>query len=299
MSKNLAPVALFVYKRPEHTARTLEALANNRLAEDTELFVFAEAAANEYETKAVKQVAELFKVPLGFAKTTFLAKNSHAGLAASIIGAVTQLLNNYDSLIIMEDDLVTAPGFLTYMNDGLELYKDEPQVASIHGYSPVYASELPETYFLRGADCWGWGTWRRAWNKFEPDANKLLQKFTASEKHIFDFEETYPYIEMLKKQAAGKLDSWAIRWYASAFLNNMYTLYPKQTLVENIGIDGSGTHCGSMVRSVPLNRHYKGITPVKVEQCYMAYKLMADYFHDTMPPNDFISRLKRFLLSWL
>ena len=140
----------------------------------------------------------------------------------------------------MEDDLVVSPYFLDYMNQGLNLYAFDDKVASIHGYCYPFNQKIKdETFFLRGADCWGWATWRRAWNFFEKDGQKLLKQLKDKKlTHQFDLDGAYPYTKIKKKH-----DSWAVRWHASAFLENMLTLYPSESLVQNIGNDGTGVHC--------------------------------------------------------
>jgi len=126
----------------------------------------------------------------------------------------------------------------------LELYRDDQEVASIHGHSYPVGEDLPETFFIRGSDCWGWATWSRAWKHFQPDGRLLLEQLQRrGECREFDFGGSFPYVRMLKEQILGKNDSWAIRWYASAFLAGMLTLYPAKSLVANIGFDGSGEHC--------------------------------------------------------
>jgi hypothetical protein len=157
---------------------------------------------------------------------------------------VTSVCNEYGRAIVLEDDLVTSRWFLTYMNSALDLYADDPRVASIHGYCYPVTQTLPETFFLRGADCWGWATWSRAWRTFEPDGARLLE--ALSERKLlraFDLDGNYAFSEMLRRQIAGKNDSWAVRWHASCFLADMLTLYPGRSLIQNIGNDSSGTHC--------------------------------------------------------
>jgi len=132
------------------------------------------------------------------------------------------------------------------MNDGLEKYQDQNQVISIHGYVFPTEQALAETFFLKGADCWGWATWRRGWKLFEADGQKLLDQLKQRAlTRQFDFDGSYPYTRMLRLQIDGKNNSWAIRWYASAFLQDRLTLYPGRSLVHNIGLDASGEHCPS------------------------------------------------------
>jgi hypothetical protein len=129
------------------------------------------------------------------------------------------------------------------MNNGLDRYSETPEVASIHAYAFPVREPLPETFFLRGSDCWGWATWARAWKVFEPDGARLLAALRSQGlTRQFDFDGSYGYTRMLEDQIAGRNDSWAVRWYASAFLAGMLTLYPGRSLVRNIGNEGSGTH---------------------------------------------------------
>lgn len=241
---NLAPVSLFVYNRLDHTIQTIEALQKNLLAAETSLFIFSDAPKNEEKTDAVYEVRNYIKTIDGFKSVTIVERNSNYGLARSIIEGVTSIVSEYGRVIVLEDDLVTSPYFLKYMNDGLNVYDKNDDLASIHGY--VYPIDgLPETFFMRGADCWGWATWKDKWAMFEPDGVKLLDELKRKNLiNRFDFNGTYSYSKMLADQISGKNNSWAIRWYASAFLNNKYTLYPGKSLILNIGNDGSGTHCG-------------------------------------------------------
>lgn len=240
---NYAPIALFVYNRPWHTQQTSEALQKNELAKETELFIFSDAPKNDAAIHSVNEVRAFIKTLQGFKKVTIIEREKNWGLANSIIDGVTAIVNQYGKVIVLEDDLVTSPCFLNYMNHNLDLYQNDDQVASIHGY--VYPiNGLPETFFIRGADCWGWATWKRAWDVFEADGNKLLtQLYDKSLQKEADFNNSYAYTQMLEHQVKGLNDSWAIRWYISAFLNDMLTLYPGQSYVHNIGNDDSGTHC--------------------------------------------------------
>lgn len=240
-----APVTLFVYNRLDHTRRTIDALKQNILAEDSELIVFSDAAKSEMQDEAVHEVRKYIRTIDGFKSVTIIERMSNLGLARSIIDGVTTIVNKYGRIIVLEDDMVTSPYFLTYMNEALVKYADDDRVISIHGYVYPVKEALPEAFFLRGADCWGWATWHRGWACFNSDGQFLLDELKRRKLiHAFDYNGTYPFSTMLEGQIKGTNDSWAVRWYASAFLAGKLTLYPGRSLVHNIGNDNSGTHCG-------------------------------------------------------
>lgn len=245
---NPAPIALFVYNRPEETQQTIEALRKNELARESDLFIFSDGARSDLAKPGVDAVREYIHTITGFKSVTITERPENWGLSRSIITGVTDLVQHFGRIIVMEDDLVTTPYFLRYMNDGLNLYENDTRVASLHGFIYPTGQTLPETFFLRGADCWGWATWKRAWDMFEPDGGKLL--IELNEKNLtyeFDLDGSYGFTSMLRRQATGQTDSWAIRWHAATFLKNMLTLYPGTSLVDNIGqgSSGKGTHTGA------------------------------------------------------
>lgn len=253
----LAPIVLFTYNRPRHLRQTVEALQKNELANDSELFIFSDGPKPGAEEK-VKEVREYIKTIDGFKKVTIIEREKNWGLANSIIDGVTKIVNEYGKTIVLEDDLLTSPYFLRFMNEALEMYKDEPKVASIHGY--IYPIDgLPETFFIRGADCWGWATWKNKWVIFEKDGKKLLDEVKKRNlQKEADFNGSYGFTQMLEDQIKGKNNSWAVRWYFSAFLRDMLTLYPGQSYVQNIGMNSEGTHCKveTNVFDVVLNQSF-------------------------------------------
>lgn len=241
-----APIILFVYNRIDHTEKTIKALQANELAADSELYIYADAPKNEEARAAVNEVRAFIKTITGFKKVCIRLREANIGVHDNIIMGVTEVINEHGRAIVLEDDLVTSAYFLKYMNEALEYYQNEEQVISIHGYSYQTAQKLKEVFFLKGADCWGWATWKRGWDLMELDGQRLLDQFTSEElKTEFNFENTYPYIQALERQAKGITKDWDIRWYASAFLLGKLTLYPGQSLVRNIGHDASGTHCAA------------------------------------------------------
>lgn len=285
-----APIALFVYNRVDHTKKTIEALQKNFLAEQSELFVFCDDAKNSDGMKAVRAVRDYVQTISGFKKITIIEREKNFGLATSIIGGVSEIIEKFGRIIVLEDDMVTSKYFLTFMNEGLNFYESEEKVISIHGYIYPVKNTLPESFFLRGADCWGWATWKRGWDLFEKNGAKLLaelqQKNLAKK---FDFDGTYHYTKMLEDQIAGKNNSWAIRWYASAFLANKLTLYPGKSLVQNIGIDGSGTHCGdSSSFNIELGQEKIFLTKIPLSENYEAREAIKKFFK---PKKSFIEKI--------
>ncbi|MEO6001395.1 MAG: hypothetical protein ABIN89_31375 [Chitinophagaceae bacterium] len=281
--KHLTPIILFVYNRPEHTKKTLDALAANHLAAESELFIYVDGLKSGAQIKDIQKTQEVKKLAEAenrFKKTTIIASDFNKGLASSIIDGVTKTLVTNDRVIVLEDDLETSEYFLHFMNDTLAFYQEDNEVACISGYIYPVDEKLPETFFLRGADCWGWATWKRAWDLFEPDGKYLLDQLTKKKLlYDFNFFDSYPYSKMLKDQIAGKNNSWAVRWYASAYLHEKLTLYPSTSFVRNIGIDGSGTHSGK--RDFWQSKHLTGkihlekITPLEDKDAKL---IVARYF---------------------
>ena len=243
-----APIALFAYKRPVHLRRTWESLRANHGAAQSDLIVYCDGAKTAADVAAVSAtIAEVRRLAAegGFRSVEVVARLVNHGLARSIIAGVSAAVERWGRVIVVEDDLLTSPHFLTFMNDGLDLYADDERVASVHGYLYPVTVPASQTFFLRGADCWGWATWQRAWRHFREDGAMLLIEIErGGHARRFDYNGMRRLVGMLKDQVAGRNNSWAIRWHASAFLNDMYTLYPTRSLVQNIGNDASGTHCG-------------------------------------------------------
>jgi hypothetical protein len=292
----LAPVALFIYNRLWHTEQTVSALASNLLADQTDLIIFSDGPKGDSNASQVQEVRDYVKTIRGFKSIEIIESDINKGLAKSIISGVCRTLERHEKIVIVEDDMITSPFFLSYMNRALDLYENNAEVISIHGYVYPVSQALPETFFLKGADCWGWATWRRGWELFNPDGEFLLKELKRKKlTKKFDFYGAYPFTRMLKKQISGKNDSWAIRWYASAFLQNKLTLYPGTSLVQNIGNDTSGTHSwdnnrffhNTLAQNVSI-----GNPPVK-ENVHVK-TIIANYLRSSHPSvgKKIISRLK-------
>ena len=241
--QNPAPIALFVYNRPEHTRRTLSYLQKNLLADESRLFIYSDGPKNDEDKAKVDEVRQLASEVTGFKTVKVINRQKNLGLANSIIAGVTQLVNEYGKVIVFEDDLLSSVYTLQYFNDALIKYAEEQEVMHIGAYMyNLKNKSLPQTFFYRAATSWGWATWAHAWKSFEPDADVLMKQFNAKKIDQFSIDGTMNFWKQLEHFKAGKNDSWAIRWYASIFLKGGLTLNPSTSFILNIGHDGSGVH---------------------------------------------------------
>ncbi|MEJ8566894.1 hypothetical protein [Elongatibacter sediminis] len=241
-----APIALFVYNRPEHARRTLEALSRNDGAERSCLYIFADGLAQEADAmdrRNHREVRRLIRERPWCGRVEIIEADVNRGLKESICTGISRVLESYDRVIVLEDDIEISPGFLRYMNGALDLYADEDQVFQISGFMVKNWPWIQSTGFLRVSTSWGWGTWRRAWKHYRADAENLLIEVGRKGRTQFDLDGYSFHFEELERNVRGELNTWAVRWYASIFLLNGLCLYPRKTLVRNIGFDGSGVHC--------------------------------------------------------
>lgn len=241
----LAPIVLFVYNRPWHTRQTVEALQKNDLAKDSDLFIYSDAAKDESTRNSVDEVRSYIEDIDGFKSITIIKREKNWGLAKSIIDGVTNIVNRYDKIIVLEDDLVTSKYFLKFMNKALEFYEDKKRVWHISGYTPPFDKKnITKHFFIYPTSCWGWGTWSKNWSFFKKDSKYFMKNFDRNKIYDFNIKGSYPYYSHIVLNHKNKIDTWAIFWYASVFLHNGLSLHPINSYVQNIGFDKSGTHCG-------------------------------------------------------
>ena len=243
----LAPIVLFTYNRAVHSQKVLDALSLNPEAKDSVLFIYCdgekagETAKNKMKIEETRLVA---KNETRFKEIYVIEQSLNKGLADSIIDGVTEIVNKYGKIIVLEDDIQTSPGFLKYMNDALKVYEDVEKVMHISGYMFPVHEKMSETFFIQPTSCWGWGTWSRAWLKFEKNPKKQIDLIAYKGWNKFTINGSNPaYRNHLEMNLNGILNTWAIFWYASVYLNDGVSLHPYPSLVQNIGFDGSGVHC--------------------------------------------------------
>lgn len=244
---NYAPVVLFVYNRPDHTQRALNALSNNSLASESDLYIFSDAPKNPKAADSVQRVRDIIKSISGFKTVTIIQRDVNFGLQKSISEGVTDIVRRYGKIIVLEDDLITHKQFLEFMNKGLDLYKDNKDVYQVTGYSHISGGKnltgdaiQNAAYFLKITSTWGWGTWADSWEIFFQGLKDIEKLSNRKVKYEFNYDNSYNYYKMLNDTIAGKAKSWGIVWYWNLFKNNGLTLHPTETLIDQIGFDGTG-----------------------------------------------------------
>lgn len=240
-----APVIMFIYNRPAHTRRTLEALSNNYGADKTTLYIFADGAqenATQEDLKRIEQVRYL-ALEKPWCREVFLTvREKNMALEDNVINGVTEIMSKHEKAIILEDDIITSTYFLNYCNDGLEMYRDDKRVFSINGFMVPIDFQTPFETFLCpvATSSWGWATWADRWALFETNPAAIQdmkgQKLLEDRFNVGGMNKTYMLYYM---------NTWDIRWYYTAFIRNGLGLFPTKSLTMNIGFDGSGTHKGN------------------------------------------------------
>ncbi len=238
-------IVLFVYNRPKHTLKTLETLKNNIGSENYDLFIFSDGPKTLADENKISEVRDTLKTAEGFRSVRITESSENKGLAESVIGGVSKVLEIYESVIVLEDDIITSKHFLNYMSAGLSLFKNAGNIYSISGYSfPLKTETVSDEniYLLPRPSSWGWGTWREKWSTADweiKDYKAFLKSNVAIRKFNSGGDDLTP---MLINQMSGKIDSWAVRWAFHHYKNNAYCVYPRYSLAANTGNDNSGVH---------------------------------------------------------
>ena len=241
-----APIAIFVYRRADHARRMLHSMRQNPLTSRSPVTIYCDGPRGDHDAQAVAQVRAAVR-ELAPAHARVVERDANLGLSRSVIAGVTETVQRHGEAIVIEEDLELSPVALDYFNAALARYRDEARVMHIAGYMYPVRETLPETFFYREATCYGWATWARAWEKFEPDASRIRDALRErGAQREFDLGGTYDFSGMLDLQIDGRIDSWAIRWHGSLWLHGGLALHPGRSLVRNTGFDGSGENCGDL-----------------------------------------------------
>lgn len=298
--QKLAPIIVFVYNRPIHTRKMLAALENARLASQSNIYIFSDGAKDATNIDLVNQVRAIIREPRNFNNINITERSKNIGLANNVINGVQSVISSYGKAIVLEDDLIISKYGLEYFNDALTAYQYDENVMGISGYMyPIKdKSALDESFFFRVANSWGWATWDRAWQHFEADITISTKDFSKSDIKRFTVDNSENFWRQVKQFKAGTINSWAIRWYLSVFNRNGLILYPRDSMIQNIGTDGSGTHSDSdNVYHVALADKPISNFPNKIEEHKAAYDEIR-YFYKHRK-GSFFERLIRYIKKYL
>lgn len=294
----ISPVILFAYNRLAHTRLTLESLCANSYASLSDLYVFLDgpktAADKEIQSEILKLVNSFLK---SFKSVKVVRRDLNIGLAQNILDGVTSVLAKYQSVIVLEDDLILSSKFLEYMNSALNYYHDNDSVYHISGYG-FPAKGLSSDYFmLKHAFSWGWGTWSRAWENLITSDEELLDLVRKSGlMNEFNWEGNYDMEGQLIRNINSIKKTWAIKWYATIFLNKKLSLVPKKSYVQNIGLDGTGDNCGvtSKYNIDDLNDAVLAFKSVEVKECAKSRRVYNSFYKNIRKKSKMVS-LRNFI----
>lgn len=258
---DLAPIVLFCYNRPWHVEQTLNALSLNHGADQSVLYIFCDGPKAEATPKQIEKINEVRKVvrQKKWCKDVIIKEaSSNKGLANSIIDGVSEVIDQHGKVIVLEDDLITSPYFLKYMNKALDYYEKIMGVFSISANRPPLSKmHIPNDYPYDVFACLrsystGWATWKDRWEKVDWTMS-YLDEFLLHPEQVSAFNRCGDDMtEMLHMQREGKIDSWAIRFSFAHFQHHAVAISPCFSYVSNIGFDGSGIHSG-IIRDIYEN----------------------------------------------
>lgn len=247
--------------------QTLSALEQCDGFESSRVHVFSDGARADHEDEVavVREVRSWLKDWCDRHGAELHVATANQGLRVSVTSGVSALLEAYDRVIVLEDDIIVSPSFLSFMNQALHAYEGHANVFQVSGYFVPHKKRLPAIGFLGVPACWGWATWRRAWQYYRDDPQELLAEVRTRDTHAFDIRGSYGYLDALERNAAGTLNTWAVRWYASVFLRSGLTIYPGRSLTRNIGFGDGATNCGPGTMAHVFARQPIEMKPVRVD----------------------------------
>ncbi len=301
--RQFSPVVMFVYAKPEHTRKTIESLAKNPEASNTDLFIYSDAAKSDKDSIAVREVRNIVSSVSGFKSVSLCFRSENIGLASNIMDGVSKVCEKYGRVIVIEDDIVTSPCFLAYMNAALAKYADDKRIWHVTGWNypfpDNYMSES-DAYLWRMMNCWGWGTWNDRWVHFRKNPEELISTFSKDDIFKFNIDGAFNFWSQVEDNYNGKINTWAIFWYATIFNNNGLCLNPVRSMVKNIGIDGSGENCNdSDIYKTILSSNFGYRWPNKIIEDKSALEVIRKFYISNTPSlmQRIFNKFKRTLLK--
>jgi|TARA_Y100000389_G_scaffold204658_1_gene258677 hypothetical protein len=238
--KHLAPIAFICYNRYDHLTKSLKSLKRNKLAKNSKIYIFSDGPKNSDDIKKINKIRSYLKKLKGFKSKTYFFRKKNMGNKLNIVSSVNEVLKKNSKIIVVEDDLVVSGSFLFFMNNCLNYYSDQKKIWHINGWSyPFLRNNKDDIIFLKSMNCWGWATWKNRWNKISLNEEKYISIFSKKMIHNFDIESSTNNWSQMIRNKKKLLNTWAVFWHATIFSHNGITIYPKFSLVKNIGTDGS------------------------------------------------------------
>lgn len=242
-----APVAVFAFNRADLLRRTLSSLRACVGLGDRRIVIYCDGPRHGVETDiaATKEVRAVAREWQGVSHVDIVASDHNRGLRPSIVSGVREILEQHSGVIVLEDDILVSRWFLQFMDLALERFAKVDRVWQVSGWSAPTGLRRPKSGFLRVPGCWGWATWKRAWDQYCDDSKILLEAIQAGDVSRFNIDDSYDYLTALRRNAEGVQNTWHVRWYASMFRQHAMAVYPGNSLTRNIGFDNRGTNCGA------------------------------------------------------
>lgn len=297
---NLAPVAIFVYNRPEHTKKMLDSLKENHLAVETEIYIFIDGIKTKDHYYRNEKVKEICNSIVGFKRIHIIERVINFGLAKNIVDGVDFVINKHGKIIVLEDDIVTSRFFLNFMNDALDLYENIQDVWHISGWTYPDLKSSEQVFLWRLMNCWGWATWIDRWQHFEKNPKKIIEEWTNKEISKFNLDGCENFFRQIKLNSTKKINTWAVFWYATIFKNNGLCLNPVNSFVKNIGIDGSGEHCtNNDIYTAEINQEYESIKLLTIEENSLIVEQIKRFYLQNKPSmfNRILNKIKKIYKS--
>lgn len=294
----LAPIVLFVYNRPHHTKEVIDSLLKNPLSKQSELFIFSDFQKKPSDEAKVNECREYIQNiasthPDGFKKINITLRDRNFGLADSIIDGISKVINEYEKVIVLEDDIVVSEVFLDYMNTSLDRYETQQKVWAISAWNyPIEQDGLGDSFFWRIPHCWGWATWKNRWQYYKRDIKWIEKNFTKEDINTISLDGCSPYWEHFVANQKGIIKTWAIFNYLISHKHNALTLMPSLSYIKQIGFDNSGTNCNDddSLNSKTINTKFPIKFPDKIEESSLALLRIQNFHRSQKKP--FFTRVK-------
>lgn len=247
INEDLAPIVIICYNRPDHFKKTIDNLAKCKEAINSNIYIYIDGPKNINDIKNINEIIKLAKNKKNyFRNLEIIQRNKNYGLRENITKSVSEILDQYSSIIVLEDDIIVSKHFLHYMNSALDYYIKKKKIWHISAFSPINDYVKKDNIYLSQLMyCWGWGTWKNRWKKFSANEDLLIKKLDSNLIKGLNFDNTHDSYSQIISNKKKTMNTWAVFWYTSIYLNNGLCINPYTSLSKNIGLDGSGHNSGN------------------------------------------------------